>query len=161
TRRPIVAIVGTGDELRAPGTAGRPGSIPESNASAVRAMAVAAGAIARVAPFAKDERGHTERALDAALRTADVLVTIGGGRVGDHDVVRPALEAIGCAIDVYKVAIRPGKPLTIGCRGAAITLGLPGNPASAMVTFALFGVPLLRALQGALRPVPVPLAATL
>jgi molybdopterin molybdotransferase len=160
-RRPVVAIVGTGDELRAPGTPGRPGSIPESNAAAVRAMAIAAGAIARVAPFARDERALTERALDEALRGADLLVTIGGVSVGDHDVVRPALEAIGCAIEVYKVAIRPGKPLTIGRRGAAITLGLPGNPASAMVTFALFGVPLLRALQGAARPAPAPLPATL
>jgi molybdopterin molybdotransferase len=160
-RRPIVAIVGTGDELRAPGTPDRPGSIPESNAGAVRAMAIAAGAIARVAPFAKDTRPEVERALDEALRAADVLVTIGGVSVGDHDVVRPALEAIGCSIELYKVAIRPGKPLTLGRRGASITLGLPGNPASAMVTFALFGVPLLRALQGAVRPVAAPLPAVL
>jgi molybdopterin molybdotransferase len=160
-RKPVVAIVGTGDELRAPGTPARSGTIPESNAGAVRAMAIAAGAVARVAPFAKDERAAVERALDEALRAADVLVTIGGVSVGDHDLVRPALEAIGCVIDVYKVAIRPGKPLTIGRRGAAITLGLPGNPASAMVTFALFGVPLLRALQGAARPLPAPLPATL
>ena len=159
SRRPVVTILGTGDELRSPGSAARPGSIPESNGVALRAMARAAGAIAHVGPYVRDDRAATEAALEAALRTTDVLVTVGGVSVGDHDLVRPALEAIGVTIDFWKVAIKPGKPLAVGRRGDAIVLGLPGNPASAMVTFALFGVPLLRALAGDARPFPPPLTA--
>ena len=153
-RRPVVTVLGTGDELRSPGAPGAPGSIPESNGVAIRAMARAAGALARVAPSVIDDRTATERAFEDALRGTDVLVTIGGVSVGDRDLVRPALEAIGCSITLYKVAIKPGKPLTIGQRGGAIVLGLPGNPASAMITFALFGVPLLRAMQADRRPLP-------
>ena len=88
-----------------------------------------------------------------------MLVTIGGVSVGDHDLVRPALDAVGVKLDFWRVAIKPGKPLAIGTfrragRRDAIVVGVPGNPASAMVTFALFGVPLLRALQGDARPFP-------
>jgi molybdopterin molybdotransferase len=78
--------------------------------------------------------------------------------VGDHDLVKPALEAAGVTIDLWRVAIKPGKPLVVGRKpGGArdkVVLGVPGNPSSAMVTFALFGVPLLRALQGDRRPFP-------
>src|SRR5690606_31040069 len=98
-------------------------------------------------PYVRDERSATERAFAAALGEADVVVTIGGVSVGDHDLVRPALEAIGVTLDFWRVAMKPGKPLAVGRyarpgRREAIVLGLPGNPASAMVTFALFGVPL-------------------
>jgi molybdopterin molybdotransferase len=160
-RRPIVTVLGTGDELRSPGSPGSPGSIPESNGVALRAMVRSAGAVARVAPAVGDDRAATERAFEDALRGTDVLVTVGGVSVGDHDLVRPSLEAIGVVIDLYKVAMKPGKPLTVGRRGGAVVLGLPGNPASAMVTFALFGVPLLRAMQGDLHATPEPLAAKL
>jgi len=95
-----------------------------------------------------DELDRVTRAFDEALRTCDVLVTIGGVSVGEHDVVKEALEACGVRLDFWRVAIKPGKPLAVGKRGAAIVLGLPGNPVSAMVTFALFGIPLLRAMQG-------------
>ncbi len=152
-RRPVVTILGTGDELRAPGSAASPDTIPESNAVALRAMARAAGAIARVASSVKDDRDATALAFEHALRGTDLLVTIGGVSVGEHDFVRPALEAIGVTLDFWKVAMKPGKPLVVGRRGDAIVLGLPGNPASAMVTFALFGVPLLRAMQGDGQPV--------
>jgi molybdopterin molybdotransferase len=117
-------------------------------------MAERAGAIARVAPIVGDDRGETERALTAALEGSDVLVTVGGVSVGDHDHVRPALEAIGVALDFWKVAMKPGKPILLGRRGRARVIGLPGNPASAMVTFALFGLPLLRAMQGDEVPMP-------
>jgi molybdopterin molybdotransferase len=81
---------------------------------------------------------------------------VGGVSVGDHDWVRPALEAEGVTLDFWKVAIKPGKPLAFGRRGrgGAWVLGLPGNPASAVVTFSLFGMPLLRALQGDREPLP-------
>ncbi len=148
TRRPVVTILATGDELRAPGTPPIPGSIPESNALAIHAMATGAGATARIAPIALDLRDETQAAIEEALRSTDVLVTIGGASVGDHDLVRPCLEAAGVVLDFWKVAMKPGKPLMVGRKGDTVVLGLPGNPASAMVTFALFGIPLLRALQG-------------
>lgn len=159
-RRPEVSILATGDELRRPGTDPLPGTIPESNTVVLRAMARRAGARARSLPFVRDDRAATERAFAAALDESDVLVTIGGVSVGDHDHVRPALEAIGVTLDFWRVAIKPGKPLAIGKRTRkgrrdAIVIGLPGNPASAMVTFALFGCPLLRAMQGEARPFPV------
>jgi molybdopterin molybdotransferase len=160
-RRPIVTLMGTGDELRAPGSAAVPGLIPESNGPALRAMARGAGAYARVSPFVRDDRAGMVRAFEAALHGTDLLVTIGGVSVGDHDLVRPVLEDLGARIDFWKVAIKPGKPLLVGRRGDAILLGLPGNPTSAMVTFALFGVPLLRAMQGDTRPAFAPMRAQL
>jgi molybdopterin molybdotransferase len=153
-RRPVVTIVGTGDELRAPGAPGAPGSIAESNGVALRAMVRAAGGIARVAPFVGDDAAATERAFASALEGTDVLITVGGVSVGDHDLVRPALERVGVSLDFWKVAIKPGKPLAVGRKGARVVLGLPGNPVSALVTFALFGAPLLRAMQGDRAPVP-------
>jgi molybdopterin molybdotransferase len=152
-RRPHVTILATGDELRAPGGGGAPGTIPESNGVALKAMAQGAGAVARIAPTASDERQATEDAVAAALEGTDVLVTVGGVSVGDHDWVRPALEACGCTLDFWKVAIKPGKPIALGRRGRTLVVGLPGNPSSAMITFALFGLPLIRALQGDRAPV--------
>jgi molybdopterin molybdotransferase len=153
-RRPRVIVVCTGDELRAPGDLARPASIPESNSAPLCALARQTGAAVSVAPIVRDDAGATERALREALGSADVLLTVGGVSVGDHDIVRPALERAGVTIDFWRVAIKPGKPLAVGRREAAHVLGLPGNPASAMVTFALFAAPLLRALQGDSRPVP-------
>ena len=158
-KRPIVTILATGDELRRPGTDALPGTIPESNTVALRAMARRAGASTRAHPYVRDDRAATERAFAAALDTSDVVVTIGGVSVGDHDLVRPALEAVGVQLDFWRVAIKPGKPLVIGRfpragRRDAIVVGLPGNPASATITFAVFGIALLRAMQGDARPFP-------
>lgn len=160
TRRPVVAVIATGDELRAPGEQGSAATIPESNTWALRAMARRAGATARVMPYVPDDAAATREAFARALDEADVVVTIGGVSVGDHDLVKPALEAAGVTIDLWRVAIKPGKPLVVGRKPGppggrdTLVLGLPGNPASAMVTFAVFGVPLLRALQGDPRPFP-------
>jgi molybdopterin molybdotransferase len=162
-RRPRVTILCTGDELRAPGEALRTASIPESNSAALAALARQASASTRVAPIAKDDPAVAQRAIEDALDGTDVLLTVGGVSVGDHDVVRPALERAGVTLDFWKVAIKPGKPLVVGSRSNVRVLGLPGNPASALVTFAMFGMPLLRALQGDARPcaeaIPVRLAA--
>ena len=154
SRRPVVTVLGTGDELRAPGSTAAPGTIPESNAVALRAMARQAGATARVAPFVRDDAAATVRAIEEALVATDVLVTVGGVSVGSHDLVRPALEQAGVKLEFWKVALKPGKPLAVGRRGPVLVLGLPGNPASAMITFALFGLPLLRAMQGDASPMP-------
>jgi molybdopterin molybdotransferase len=156
TRRPRVAILATGDELRAAGAQHVPGKIPDSVSLPLRVLAERAGAIARVLSRVGDERAATERAIAEGLADADLLLTIGGVSVGDHDWVRPALEAQGVELEFWKVAIKPGKPIAFGRRpgGGPAVLGLPGNPASALVTFSLFGLPFLRALQGDQRPLP-------
>ncbi|MCC6557651.1 MAG: molybdopterin molybdotransferase MoeA [Polyangiaceae bacterium] len=165
-RRPAVTVLCSGDELRAPGDLSRAGAgtIPESNGYFVAAAARAAGAAVRLAPFVPDDAARAAAAVATALRGSDLIITIGGVSVGDHDVIRPALEAAGVSLDFWRVAIKPGKPLAVGRAeapgGAAIhALGLPGNPASASLTFLLFGVPLLRALQGDAAPLPPRLVA--
>jgi molybdopterin molybdotransferase len=160
-RRPIVTILCTGDELRSPGELGPAGSIPESNGYFVAAAARAAGAITRVMPFVRDDAEVARRAVADALRGSDVIVTVGGVSVGDRDVMKAALEAAGVVIDFWKVKIKPGKPLAVGRAGSTQVIGLPGNPASASLTFLLFGVPLLRALQGDAMALPPRLRAVM
>ena len=160
-RRPHVTIVCTGDELRARGDDARPATIPESNSAPLSALARQAASAVRIAPIARDDPSEATRAIEQALEGTDVLLTVGGVSVGDHDVVRPALERAGVRLDFWRIAIKPGKPLAVGRRGATHVLGLPGNPASAMVTFALFGIPLLRALQGDTHPIAQPLRVRL
>lgn len=159
-RRPIVTVLCSGDELRSPGAPGPTGTIPDSNGYFVAAAARAAGATVRVAPFVPDDAARAASAVSLGLRGSDLLVTIGGVSVGDRDVIRPALEAAGVTLDFWRVAIKPGKPLAVGRAeqatggGVVHVIGLPGNPASASLTFVLFGLPLLRALQGDARPLP-------
>jgi molybdopterin molybdotransferase len=154
-RRPRVGILATGSELRPPGSEAVPGSIAESNTFAIAALARRAGAETRVGDRLPDELAATEAAIGALLEDCDLLVTIGGVSVGDHDLVRPALERAGVSLDFWKVAIKPGKPLVFGRTGSTLVLGLPGNPVSAQVTFCLFGLPLLKRMQGVLCVAPV------
>jgi molybdopterin molybdotransferase len=155
-RRPRVSILCTGDELRAAGGARVPGKIPESISAPLSALATLAGAAPRRCPPVGDDKDQTRAAVASALVGTDLLLTVGGVSVGDHDWVRPALEAEGVTLDFWKVAIKPGKPLAFGRHGTSgtLVLGLPGNPASAIITFALFGIPLLRVLQGDRQPLP-------
>jgi molybdopterin molybdotransferase len=158
-RRPVMSVISTGDELRPPGVAGAATSIPESNSLVIAAIARRLGAVVRTLPLLADDAERTEQEVRRALRGCDVLVTIGGASVGEHDLVRPAIEAAGVHIDFWGVAIKPGKPIAVGSGAGCRVLCLPGNPASATLTFLLFGVPLLRAMQGEapVRPRRVPL----
>lgn len=152
--RPNVAVLCTGDELRAPGSAGPPGSIPESNGVALAALVRAAGGRPHLCVHTSDAVDATRRALENALGLAEVVVTCGGVSVGDRDIVKSSLESLGVTTVFHKLAIKPGKPLYFGKLGRQRVLGLPGNPVSAQVTFSLFGLPLLRALQGMPERVP-------
>lgn len=146
-RRPVVAIIATGDELVMPGEDPGPDQIIASNSFTLAAMAEAEGAIVRLLPIARDTEADLRAVLELAA-DADVIVTSGGASVGDHDLVAPVTAAMGASRAFYKVALRPGKPLMAGQLGDAILLGLPGNPVSAIVCGHLFLLPLLRAMQG-------------
>ncbi|HEX2016171.1 MAG TPA: gephyrin-like molybdotransferase Glp [Solirubrobacteraceae bacterium] len=149
TRVPRVAIVATGDELVAPGLTPGPGQIPNSNAVTLAALARQAGATVVAATAAPDEAAATRAALARALQEADMVIVSGGVSVGSHDHVKGALLGLGVAEAFWRVALRPGGPTWFGTRGRTLVFGLPGNPASAMVTFTLFAAPALAALQGA------------
>lgn len=146
-RRPTVAIISTGDELVMPGDPARDDQIISSNSFALKAMVEAEGATARVLPIVPDDEAALRLVLDMA-RDADVIVTIGGASVGDHDLVGKVLAGLGMDLSFHKIAMRPGKPLMAGRIGNAALLGLPGNPISAIVCGHLFLLPLLRAMQG-------------
>ena len=149
TRRPRVALLATGDELVRPGEEIGPDQIVASNTFAVRAYAENAGADVIDLGIA----GDNFAAIEAAIRSAraygaDVLVTLGGASVGDHDLVQTALAREGMELGFWRIAMRPGKPLMHGQIGDMRILGLPGNPVSAIVCGLLFLVPLVRALSG-------------
>ncbi len=148
TRRPRVSVLTTGDELQEPGEPLRPGAIRNSNAHSVAALVERAGGELVEATIVADDRAATEAALERALG-GDLVVVCGGVSVGEHDHVRPALEALGVEQVFWGVALRPGKPTYFGTHETALVFGLPGNPVSAMVTFALFVRPAIRALLGA------------
>lgn len=163
--RPRVAILTTGDELVPPGRPLAPGQIPDSNGIMLAAMLAAEPAQVSLPLHARDDRDLLSNILKDLACHHDVIVTVGGASVGDHDHVRGALEDAGGRIDFWKIAMRPGKPLIAGSIGDAILLGLPGNPSSAFVTATLFLLPLIRHLAGARDPLPpvhqAPLAAPL
>ncbi|HEX7709784.1 MAG TPA: molybdopterin molybdotransferase MoeA [Sphingomonadaceae bacterium] len=154
-RRPSVAVLDSGDELADDPADLAPHRIPASNGAMLVAMCAGlTRAIRRIGPVA-DSLEALAGALERAGDT-DVIVTSGGASVGDHDLVRPALEAWGARIDFWRVAMRPGKPLLVARKGGQIVLGLPGNPVSSYVTAFMFLLPLLRALGGDGNPLPRP-----
>lgn len=151
-RRLRVAVAASGDELVAPGSAGSADALPESNSLMLAALLADLPVDVIALPILPDR-------LDAITATfatvaADVLVTTGGASVGDHDLIRPALEAAGGTLDFWRIALRPGKPMLAGRLREMAVLGLPGNPVSAFVTATVFLRPLIAHLCGARNPVP-------
>ena len=156
-RKPIVALIATGDELVMPGEDPTPDQIIASNSFALKAMVEAEGGEARLLPIARD----TEAALATVLALAegaDLIVTIGGASVGDHDLVA---RVAGFDAAFWKIAMRPGKPLMAGRLNGVPMLGLPGNPVSAIVCGHLFLLPMVRAMLGDPAPQPQPWQARL
>jgi molybdopterin molybdotransferase len=153
-RRPRTLVVTTGSELRLPGEALAPGQIFESNGVMLAAALASAGAVVEapvsVADAEDEHRAALERGLDA-----DVLVTSGGVSVGPHDLVRRIEQELGVEEVFWRVAVKPGKPISFGVRGSTLVFGLPGNPVSSLVGFELFVRPALLALQGAREPGPL------
>lgn len=156
-KRPVVAVIATGDELVMPGEAPSKDQIIASNSFGLAAMLGNEGADARMLPIARD----TEASLEAVLKHtegADLIVTIGGASVGDHDLVGQVAAKMGLERAFYKIAMRPGKPLMAGRLGKIPMIGLPGNPVSSMVCGHVFLRPMLRSMQG-LPKAPLPTKA--
>jgi molybdopterin molybdotransferase len=157
TRKPVVAIIATGDELVMPGEDPRPDQIIASNSFALKAMVEGAGGHARFLPIARDNEAELMTVLGLA-EGADLIVTIGGASVGDHDLVG---KVAGLEHSFWKLALRPGKPLMAGRLNGVPMLGLPGNPVSAIVCGHLFLLPMVRAMLGDPAPLPQPRKACL
>ena len=150
TRRPVVALIATGDELVMPGEDPRPDQIIASNSFALKAMVEAEGGEARLLPIARDTEAELATVL-ALADGADIIVTIGGASVGEHDLVG---RVAGLERAFWKIAMRPGKPLIAGRLNGLPMLGLPGNPVSAIVCGHLFLLPMVRAMLGDPTPAP-------
>jgi molybdopterin molybdotransferase len=148
-RRPRVAILATGDELVAPGREPGPAQIVASNTFGIAALARGAGAEVLDLGIVPDDRAAITASVEHARTAgADVLVTLGGASVGDHDLVQATLVAAGMTLDFWRIAMRPGKPLMVGTLSDMHVLGLPGNPVSSLVCGLLFLEPLVRKLAG-------------
>ncbi len=158
-RRVRIAILTTGDELVPPGAPIAAGQVPEANGVMLTAHLADLPVDIALPPILPDRLDQITAAI-AAIDT-DIIVTIGGASVGDHDLIRPAIEAAGGSIDFWRIALRPGKPMLAGKIGSSVILGLPGNPVSAFVTAHLFLRPLIAAIGGASTPLAATVTATL
>ena len=146
-RKPDIALISTGDELVMPGSTPGPDQIIASNTFGLKAMLEGLGAQVRILPIARDTHSSLRTAFSLA-EGADLIVTIGGASVGDHDLVGEVAADLGMERSFYKVAMRPGKPLMAGRLGTCAMAGLPGNPVSAMVCGHIFLAPMVRAMLG-------------
>jgi molybdopterin molybdotransferase len=146
-KKPVVAVIATGDELVLPGQNPRADQIVSSNSNALVAMAEGFGCVVINCGIVPDNLRATERAI-MKMAKADVLLTTGGASVGDHDFIQQALKNTGVKIEFWKIALRPGKPFMYGRKGKQHVMGLPGNPVSALVCARLFLKPLLNAMRG-------------
>jgi molybdopterin molybdotransferase len=160
-RRPRVALFSTGDELVMPGEVApqnmRPGAIYNSNRFFLRALLQRLGCVVTDYGIVPDQRAATEQALRDASQAHDLILTSGGVSVGEEDHVKPAVQALG-QLNLWQIAIKPGKPFACGRVGGAHFIGLPGNPVSSYITFLLLVRPFLLRLQGATQLVPQAMA---
>lgn len=152
-RRPNVAVLTTGTELRQPGGQLAAGQIYDANGPMLTAALLTSGAGVEHIPAAADTAEEHRQALTRALES-DVVISSGGVSVGPHDLVRSVGQELGVEEVFWRIALRPGKPLAFGVRGSTLVFGLPGNPVSSLVCFELFVRPALLALQGARRVSP-------
>ncbi len=146
-RKPTIALISTGDELVLPGETPGPDQIIASNTFGLAAMLEDLGCRVRILPIARDTASSLTTAFELA-EGADMIVTIGGASVGDHDLVGDVAETLGMERAFYKVRMRPGKPLMAGRMGQAAMVGLPGNPVSALVCGHVFVAPMVRKMLG-------------
>jgi molybdopterin molybdotransferase len=160
-RRPVAALVATGNELREPGRPLEAGAIYESNRIGLAALAAQTGAIPKIYPLTPDDMAATKSALEQALAECDAVISTGGVSVGEMDLVKAAFGAIGGQLDFWRVAMRPGKPFAFGRLREKLFFGLPGNPASALVSFVALVRPALLRLQGAREVLPRTIPAVL
>lgn len=142
------AIISTGDELAPPGADLEPGQLYESNSALLQVLSRKCGAQIHSITHCRDEAGAIENAVRAGTE-CDVMIIAGGVSVGARDLVKPALTAVGATLDLWRVAVKPGKPFLFGHAGKCAIFGLPGNPVSAFVTFLLFVRPAILKLMGA------------
>lgn len=149
SRRPRVALLSTGSELVEVNEHPGPAQIRNSNTYALAGYARSAGAEVTTAGIVRDDMAETQAAIARAAETADVILLSGGVSMGDYDLVKPALAALGAEIVVERVAMHPGKPTVFARLGERVVFGLPGNPVSVAVSFHLFARPVLLAMQGA------------
>jgi molybdopterin molybdotransferase len=150
---PRAAVLATGTELRRPGEPLEPGEVYEANGLILETQLRSAGAsVERLAAVADDEDAHRE-AIARGLEH-DLLVTSGGVSVGPHDLVRATEAELGVEEVFWRVAVKPGKPVSFGVRDGTLVFGLPGNPVSSLVAFELFVRPAVLALQGHADPLP-------
>jgi molybdopterin molybdotransferase len=149
-RRPKLVLIATGDELVAPGATPGPDQIVASNGFGTAALARRLGADVTDLGIIPDDESLIRSVIDSAIGAgADIIVTLGGASVGDHDLIRPVLASLGVTLDFWQIAMRPGKPLMYGKLGKTHILGLPGNPVSSLVCGQLFLAPLISAMSGA------------
>jgi molybdopterin molybdotransferase len=146
-RKPVIALLATGDEIVMPGDPIGPHQIVSSNGLALSSFVAAEGGRAIDLGISPDSRDAL-KAMAAGARGADMLVTTGGASVGDHDIVQSVLGEVGLELDFWKIAMRPGKPLIFGHIGDTPILGLPGNPVSATVCALIYLGPAIRAMLG-------------
>ena len=147
TKRPDVALISTGDELVMPGEMPKPDQIVVSNTFGLHALLSDLGAAPRILPIARDTASSLSGTL-ALAQEADLIITIGGASVGDHDLVADVAQKMGLERAFHKVSMRPGKPLMSGRIGRSMMIGLPGNPVSAMVCGHVFVAPVIRQMLG-------------
>ncbi|MDG2339876.1 MAG: molybdopterin molybdotransferase MoeA [Paracoccaceae bacterium] len=160
TKKPDVALISTGNELVMPGENSSADQIIASNTFGLKALLEANGASVRILPIARDNVASLEQVFGLA-QDADLIVTIGGASVGDHDLVGQVAIELGMEQSFYKIAMRPGKPLMAGRMGKAMMVGLPGNPVSAMVCGHVFLLPVIQAMLGLSKCQRTRLSATL